>query len=112
MAEQIVISKDEPFQSFDVILDGSSYTIALHWNERVDSWFMSLADATGSPIISGIRVVTGRPLLRDFVDVRLPRGQMLCVDTHGEDKDPGYDDFGEDSRCALLYLTEAEVAAS
>ncbi len=109
MAEQINITADEPFQSFDVVLDGSSYTLELFWNDRIDSWHMSLFDALGEPIVQGVRIASSVPLLRDFVDVRLPSGSFVCLDTFGEDKDPVYDDFGEKGRCSLIYVSASEA---
>lgn len=93
------------------ILDGREYIFTFHWNSRATKWAFDLADAAGVPIVSGIYVVCGIPLLNLLTDSRSPPGDIFAMDrakTPAEEGDPGFLDFG--TRVALVYYTAEELA--
>lgn len=98
---QMPVRSDLPAYTFQVELEGTLFTFDFEWNERSQSWAMGIADAAGTKLLSGIRVITGWPLIDRFQSAALPLGSLYCIDTSDENKDPGADDFG--SRVQLIY---------
>jgi len=62
----------------------------------------------GEPIVRGIRIVTGWPLLAPYGDNRLPgnknEGEIICYRTDGSKEDPGLQDFGKNAM--LVYFPD------
>jgi len=100
---RLPISQDSAAFSFETELDGTSFGFAFRWNDRDASWYMTVSDGEGSPIVSGIKVVVNLPLLNFFSDPRLPGGVLMAIDTAGADQDAGYADLGR--RVVLSYLS-------
>lgn len=92
---------------FRTELDGATYTFEFRWNDRWDAWLMSIGDAEGNPVASGVRVVINMPLVSHLSDPRLPPGVLMAIDTTGQNLDAGYQDLGR--RVPLMYTTAAEV---
>ncbi len=89
-------------------LDGVSFVLKLDWYQRDTHWRLSISDAEGVPIRTGIVLTTDTLLLRGVVDPRRPRGELAIVDLTGaNDVDPGFSDLG--SRFVLAYATAAEL---
>jgi hypothetical protein len=87
------------------ILDGREYVLGFNWNSRDARWSLSLADAAGVPIVSGIYIVCGVALLRLVTDVRCPPGDIFARDKDGLG-DPGFNDLGV--RVDLIYKEAAD----
>lgn len=99
-------------------LDGRDYRLRFLWNQREDTWFFSIADGSGSPIASGIKVVVGADLLGLVTDTRAPAGAIIAIDGRAVPStaliktlavDPGFDDLGDAIR--LVYASAAEIEA-
>lgn len=91
-------------------LDGRSYQITFRWSQRDGHWYLDLADATGSPIRSGMLLGAGARLLTGCLDTRRPPGELVVVDTAGTlDVDPGFADLGE--RFLVAYADAAELVS-
>jgi len=99
-------------------LEGRDFILRFLWNQREGTWFFSLFDSQEDPIVEGVKVVVGFPLLRLVTDDRKPPGVLLAVDTtapvpdraEGEKVlalDPGIDELGE--RVLLLYFPTDEL---
>jgi hypothetical protein len=88
------------------ILDGREYVLSFAWNSRVGKWSLSVADAKGVPIVQGIRIVCGLPLLRLLTDQRSPPGDLIALDRTGEG-DPGFNDLG--TRVVLQYIEASSL---
>lgn len=93
--------------SFETDLEGRSFSFEFRWNARAGLWFVSIADATGAPVVTGRAVVLGSDLRGSGVDPRRPPGAVLAVDTDGESRDPGRYDLG--GRVLICYVESAEV---
>lgn len=89
-----------------VELGEDEFVLTFRWNEREDSWAFDLATAEGEPLLSGIKVVLGWPLLRQLSDRRRPTGDFLAVDTEGTGVEAGLLDLGQ--RVLLTYSDDAE----
>lgn len=89
-------------------LDGASFVLKFDWYGRDGKWRLSLADADGVPIRTGIVLVTGVRLLARVVHPRRPRGDLAVIDATGaNDVDPGFSDLG--ARFRLYYITAEEL---
>jgi len=100
-------------------LDGQDFRLRFIWNQREDTWFLSIADGSGSPIADGIKVVVSSDLLALVSGPRAPIGVLMAIDGRAVPStealktlavDPGFADLGDAIR--LVYATAAEVAAT
>lgn len=95
-------------QFFSVLLDGVDLTLDVRWNARAGAWMLAVSDADGV-ILAGRRITAGGSLFGRVVSSRLPGGDLMAVDTSGDDTDPGAGELGQ--RVELVYLTAADIAA-
>lgn len=100
---QLPTFKDRDAYRYEVELSGALFWIELRWNRADGRWYLSIADATEAPLLTGLRVVSDAPLLRLGADARLPPGDLVAYSaTPG--KDPGKEDL------TLVYVEPEEVA--
>lgn len=109
MATVLPTRTDAPFYDFEIDLDLRTFAFEFRWNERAGSWFMQIRDLAGNILLAGRRVVLDLPLLARFRDPRLPDGELLVIDTTGQQREPGLDELGPDARCKVLYFSRAEL---
>lgn len=102
-------STDLPNYSFQCDLDGTTYDLALRWGDREECWFFTLSTVDGTVLLAGRRLAVGSPLLRGFRDPRLPPGELMAVDTSGNDLEAGQTDLG--ARVLLMYTEAADLPA-
>ncbi len=125
MILELPVDSTVPSYDFEVDLEGATYIFAFDWNRRAQSWFMSIASADGTPLVSNRRVSLGADLIGPGVDPLLPPGRVLAVDTSaasGDTRytstspypvkltagiDPGRYDLGD--RVRILYFEQADV---
>jgi hypothetical protein len=88
-------------------LDGVDFILRFLWNERDNHWFLTIRDAAGSDIITGIKLVADIPVGAHLTDERRPEGQIWTVDMTGAGVDPGLRDLGE--RVILSYVDSVSV---
>jgi hypothetical protein len=101
----------DPFYSYTLALDGTSYVFDFRYNQREECWYLAISLEDGTELIKGQKLVCGTNLLRRAADVRLPRG-LLTVVANGTDlSPPGLEELGEDKRTSLCYFTEDEAEA-
>lgn len=98
-----------PDETVRVSLDGRSYSIRWLWNGREGVWSFSIADADGTDLQCGVRVVLGANLLEWTSDPRAPGGAIMVVDATGGTTEPDLDTLGQ--RVQVIYLTADEIAA-
>lgn len=82
-------------------LSGVIYRISFGFIVRDGSWFMTLADAGGTPIAAGIRAIVNYSLFSRITDSRKPPGKLMLVDTGQKGLEPGPADLGQ--RVHLVY---------
>lgn len=101
-------TNERDFSEF-VPLEGREFLFRIYWADREACFYLNIADQDETPLATGIKLVVGWPLLRRFVDARLPPGLFMCVDMSGagaEIATPlelGY-------RVPLLYVTSDDVS--
>ena len=104
----ILPDEQYPIYDYSIDLGESRYRIVLTFRERLDSWYLDLYDAAGTLLLVGKRLSVNNPLLDRYAIDGLPPGELVCVDTSGNDGlECGYADLGH--RCALVYLDPADI---
>jgi hypothetical protein len=93
--------------SLEVELDEETFNLRLFWNDKDNTWYLSISDSEEEPILEGQRLVVGMPVLRHIVDRRRPFGELIAIDTSGQDIDPGIGDLG--ARVQLYYYELADL---
>lgn len=88
-----------------VELDGVVFELTFAWNTRDGKWYLSVADAEGVALASGIKLVVDWSLFRSVSNADMPAGTMMAVDTSGAGLDPGLKELGE--RVLLMYRDAA-----
>ena len=86
--------------TFGVVLSGVTYTFTLTW--RAIGWFLDIATATGTPMLSGLPLVTGVNLL-DGHETEGPPGALYVATDHDTDAVPTFTNLGVTSH--LYYVT-------
>lgn len=82
-------------QTFQITLSGVAYRVTLKWREAEGAgWVFDFANASGTPIVSGLPLVTGADLLEQYR--YLGFGGSLYVQTdHDPDAVPTFDNLGD-----------------
>lgn len=107
--EILTLDSKHDYYEAEFQLDEDIFRILARWNERIDSWVVSLYQADGTPVAVGRRVTVGNFLFPWLVSSARPGGQLIALDTKGEDADPGHYDLG--TRCVVAYLDRDEMIA-
>ena len=96
--------KDNPNQTFNVILDDVLYDITLTWSTRDEAWYMTLALSGLTPVFK-TKVVNGLDLLKPYRAYDdCPKGGLYILDRNKKHGRVSRDGFTS-GRFALLYLT-------
>lgn len=81
-------------QTFTVSLSGIDYRMRVHWRDTEQAgWVLDIADASNSPVIQGIPLVTGIDLLEQYAYLKLG-GVLWCQTTADPDAAPTFDNLG------------------
>jgi hypothetical protein len=97
------------FFTQQVPLDGVVYTLDFHWNNRAESWTLTIRDVEQNLILAGIRLVQGIDMLSQYQSYEIPPGELYIFDFSGDFSDIKRDDFTNDRDLKLIYFTEAEI---
>lgn len=101
---------DEPAFSYAIQLDGVTYRLSYHWEERTASWYVDLADAEGVPLVSGIRLDHRKNLWGRYkADARLPAGNALCFSMNDDAARPTFESLGRAT--VIVYYEQGEVVS-
>lgn len=95
---------------FSVELELIVFGLRFQFNERDQSWFFDILTAEGDPIRQGIKVVTNFPLLSRIARIDRPPGELLAIDTTGEDRRAGLGELGIGQQVVFVYFDASEVS--
>jgi hypothetical protein len=90
-------------QTFNIALTGTTYGFNVQWNVQNASWIIDIADASGSPIVSGIPMVTGVDLLEQFGYLGF-NFKLVAQTDNSPDTVPAFDNLGTTAH--LYAITE------
>lgn len=54
------------YYTYSLSLEGESYNLEFLYNERAQQWFLNLLDADNNPVVMGVGVVPGYPILQEY----------------------------------------------
>lgn len=96
----------------ETTLEGVVYTLTFHYSRRENCYYLSIADASdadGNYLVSSIKLVTNRPLLRRWAGAAQmngsvwPPGELIAWSLTPDDSIAGLGDLGD--RVVLRYVT-------
>jgi len=112
MAILTIPTTNDSFQRMTVRLDGRDYVLTLLYNQREESWYLSIGDDESVPLLSGLKLQANWPLLwRHRYNTSLPPGELMVTSTT-DSVSPTLSDLGEGKRCELTYYDRAELVAA
>jgi hypothetical protein len=90
-------------QTLSVSMSGQTYNLRVTWNVPGQCWLLDVADALGTPLLTGLPLVTGANMLGQFAYVGL--AGVLYVGTDGApDEPPTFTNLGTQGH--LYYATQ------
>lgn len=98
---EIPIRSDIPAYSFPITLEGTVFIFHFRFNERMDRWIWDVNDVNDDPIVNGVPLLYGLPLLDRYKSNSLPLGRFVLTDETGDERNPSREDLGDDFK--LLY---------
>ena len=90
-------------QKLSVSLNGTAYQVTLHWCAPSACWVADIADQGGDPIVSGIPLVTGSPLLEQYAYLGIP-GDLFVQTDFDAYAVPTFDNLGKTSHLYFVPL--------
>lgn len=98
-----------------VTLDGVEYDLTFNWNERDSQHYLSIfasdspfqADGSRTAIVPGLPVLVNTALLLNLPGRDRPAGELLAIDTSGQDIEAGRGELGE--RVIIIYTPVSEL---
>ncbi|NTA27392.1 phage baseplate plug family protein [Allorhizobium ampelinum] len=89
-------------ETFSIQLDGTTYQISTQYADATEAgWFINIATDDGTPIISGLPLVTGLDLLEPYVYLGIAGSLYVYTDVD-TDAVPTYSNLGSTSH--LVYV--------
>ena len=92
-----------------VILDGTPYVLAFALNQRENTYYLSISASDGTPLVSGLKVLSNWPMLHGFVDARLPPGELIPLTAADDASPPEPGELGTTERVTLYYFDASEA---
>lgn len=92
-------------QVLQVSLGGSVFTLVLNWRNDPGGqggWFLDIGDASGTPYVEGIPLVTGVDLLAQYGHFGF-QGSLYVQTGSNPDAPPTFDNLGTDGN--LYWVT-------
>ena len=106
---QTIPLRNLPEYTLDVTLEAVAYKFRVKWNYRGQYYTLEILTVEGDLLIGAMKLALNATLLRRHPGRGLPPGELTVIDSKGETRDITQNDLEE--RIALVYVTEAELAA-
>lgn len=104
MSTYYIPTFDAPFYTQVTVLESVSYTLAFNYNQREDTWALSISDSNGTLLLDGVKLVCNINLLSQYQYLgNLPPGILACFTNTSDDSPPGLEDLVSGGRCLLAY---------
>lgn len=89
-------------QRFSVTLSGVEYRLLLRFNQYLEAWQLTIANAAGTKLVEAVTLTTGEDVLSQHRHLGIG-GQLFVVGTGHPDTPPTFTDLGDTAH--LLYVT-------
>jgi hypothetical protein len=106
-AQAIPTDTTSPYWSQTTVLDGVPYILTFRYNAREAVYYLTISASDGVTIYEQFKIVANYPLLQAFGNN--PPGELVCLSSNTDDSPPALGEMGEQARCTLVYLPEADV---
>lgn len=108
MSAEIPLYPGVPYYDLRIRLTDVDYVLLLDWNGRENRFYLSLLDRENNPLVSGLKVLSGFPLLaRRQFDPRLPPGTLWAQAEDRPTDPPTLQELG--ARVRLWYYEPGEL---
>ena len=97
---EIPLSPDN--QQFRILLGNTTYTLRIIWRDEA-GWIMDVMDSGGSALLSGVPLLTGVNLLRQYSQLGID-GALVVVTDKGAPDEPTKTNLGTYSH--LIFVQE------
>lgn len=77
-------------------LDGRNYQLSFQYNDREGFWYFDILDEEGTPIRSGLKVVSNFTIARLCQSIDRPPGDLMFLDTRPVPSDAALAELGEE----------------
>lgn len=98
----IPIDPNQPNHEFSIELDGVVYLMNFRKNFRSLRWVLTLKKEDGTVLVSGVPLVTGISILKQYPADDMPPGDLYVDDTTANNTEPGEEGFGNTHQ--LVYV--------
>lgn len=108
----IVPTYNEVSWNQDTTLDGATFKLSFQYNQRENTYYLSVYTLEGDPVYLGVKITCGTFLLRLCADKdNAPAGDFWCYSNIPSNQSPpGLGDLDPDSgRCVLVYIPVALI---
>lgn len=86
---------DDLSETFEYVLDGTTYLFTLDYVDEGDFFIVSISEADETPIITNEKLILNQPLFKASHDPRLPATPLVPMDESGQAKRVSIDNFME-----------------
>jgi hypothetical protein len=90
-----------------VPIDGTVYTLDVHWNGRDSAWYFDVSTVEDVLLYAGIKIVLGARLGIQCQRADFPLGYFVALDSSGAGIDAGFDDIG--TRVQVVFAPYLET---
>lgn len=101
---QLPVFLGVPDQTYNIELDGITYQLSLHYNERTERWYLDIETLDGFVLARGIKLVNDRSLLAGLSYAE--PSSLVCLSLTQDDSSATLNDLG--TRVVLLYIEHIE----
>lgn len=108
MADIVPTGSSQPDFQEDIDLGGRVYRLRFHYNGRDTAWYMTVADADGTEIVAGIKLIIETSLVGQYPSEDLPTGLLMVIDPEDTNEDPGRLELDDDAK-ALVHVPAEEL---
>jgi len=105
----IVPIKNDENHQITITLDNEVFKLRFLYSDLNDSWCFDIYNQDNDPLLTNIRLVPNFPLIKQYVNTGLPKGDFVC-DGNINTASITRDSFSKNG-FQILYLTEAEIGA-
>lgn len=109
MIYRIPTRQDLAHYTLQIPLDGIDWLLSFDWNQYVRAWYYSIAQADGTILLAGRKILIDRSLLIGYRNPLLPPGDFIALDTTGSHTEAKIDDLG--TRVLFYYMDLSEFAS-
>jgi hypothetical protein len=107
MALELPFTNESSSYQFQIALENRVFFLEIYFVTRMNQWAFDLLTETQQPILYGLPIQSGFPLLFGYNIPNLPLGDIIAIDQKEQNRDADRDSLGRDIK--VVYLESDEV---